>query len=52
MAEVWDLPDDSMLQPTGREWLIGLMHALTENHAHPLKVPVDFGKLSKYFTND
>jgi hypothetical protein len=29
IAEVWDLPDDSMLQPTGTDWPIHFLHALT-----------------------
>jgi hypothetical protein len=30
IAEVWDLHDDSMLQPTGTDWPIHFLHALTE----------------------
>jgi hypothetical protein len=30
MAEVWDLPDDALLKSTGPEWLLHLLHAITE----------------------
>jgi ribonuclease HI len=30
MAEVWDLPDDALLKSTRPEWLLHLLHAITE----------------------
>jgi ribonuclease HI len=31
MTEVWELPEDRLLQPTGPDWLIHLLHAIPEN---------------------
>jgi hypothetical protein len=31
MKEVWDLPPDSLLEPTGLDWLIHLLSAIPEN---------------------
>jgi hypothetical protein len=31
MKEVWDLPADSLLKNTGKEWLLSLLHEIPLN---------------------
>jgi hypothetical protein len=30
MAEVWNLPDERTLKPTGANWLFHFLHAISE----------------------